>query len=54
MEDPKEVFSVDYIHMEKNTKVKKTTVVDIVTTTHSVRSNVISVISLDTNQASIQ
>jgi hypothetical protein len=48
MEDPKEAPSVDYIHIE-DTKVEETTIVDIAITTHSIRSNAISVISLDTN-----
>jgi hypothetical protein len=48
IEDPKEAFNVDYIHI-KNTKVGETTVADIVTTTHFIRSNAISIISLDTS-----
>ena len=46
IENPKETFSVDYAHI-KNTKVKETTIVDIVTTSHFVRSNAISIINLD-------
>jgi hypothetical protein len=52
MEDPKEALSVDYVHIE-DTKVGETTMADIVTTTHFVGSNAISVISLDTSQVSI-
>jgi hypothetical protein len=46
IEDPKEALSVDYIHME-DTKVKETTIADIVTTTYFVGSNTTFVISLD-------
>ena len=49
MEDPKEVFSVNHVYIEKDTKVEETTIVDIITTTYSVRSNAISVINLDTS-----
>ena len=48
IEDPKEAFGVDYVHIE-NTKVEETTVADIITTSHPVRSNVISIINLDAN-----
>ena len=47
IEDPEEAFGVDHVYVEKDTKIKETTVVDIVTTTHSVGSNAISVINLD-------
>ena len=46
IEDPKEAFGVDYIYIEV-TKVEETTIVDIITTSHPVRSNTISVINLD-------
>ena len=49
IEDPKEVLSVDHVYIEEDTEIKKTTVVDIITTTHPVGSNAISVINLDTN-----
>ena len=48
IKDSKEVFSVDYAHIE-DTKAEETTIADIMTTTHSVRSNAISIISLDTS-----
>ena len=48
IEDPKEAFGVDYAYI-KNTKVEETTIVDIVTTSHSVGSNAISIINLDTS-----
>ena len=53
IKDPKEAFSIDYAHIE-NTKAKETTVVDIITTSYPIRNNIISVINLDTSQASIQ
>ena len=40
MEDPEEVFSVDYAHIE-DTKVEETTVVDITTTSYPVGNNII-------------
>ena len=46
IEDPKEALSVDYIHIE-DTKAEETTVADIITTGHPVRSNAISIINLD-------
>jgi hypothetical protein len=49
MEDPEEAPSVDYIYIEEDTKVEETTVADIVTTTHPVRSDAISIINLDTS-----
>jgi hypothetical protein len=52
IEDPKEAFSVNHIHIE-DTKVGETTIIDIAITTHSIRSNAISIISLNTSQASI-
>ena len=52
IEDPKEAFSVNYIHI-KDTKAEEITIVDIITTSHPIRSNVISIINLNTNQASI-
>ena len=48
IEDPKEAFSVDHVHIE-DTKVEETTVADIVTTTYSIRSDIMSVINLDAN-----
>ena len=52
IKDPKEVSSVNYIHI-KNTKVEETTVADIITTSHPIGNNTTSVINLDTNQVSI-
>jgi phage terminase large subunit GpA-like protein len=53
MEDPKEAFSVDHIYIEEDTKVEETTIVDIITTTHPVRSDAIFITNLDINQVSI-
>ena len=48
IEDPKEAFSVDHAHI-KDTEAEETTMVDIVTTSHPVRSNITSIINLDTS-----
>ena len=53
IEDPKEAFSVNYAHIE-DTKAEETTIVDIITTSHPVGSNAISVINLDASQVNIQ
>ena len=53
IEDPKEAFSINYAHI-KNTKVEETTIADIITTSHPIKSNTTSVISLDASQVSIQ
>ena len=53
IEDPKEAFSIDYAHIE-DTKAEEITIVDIITTSHPVRSNAISVINLNASQVSIQ
>jgi hypothetical protein len=53
IEDPKETFSMDYIYIEKDTKVEETTMADIITTTHPIRSDAISAINLDASQVSI-
>ena len=53
IKDPKEAFSINHAHIE-NTEAEETIIVDIITTSHPVRSNTTSVINLDTSQASIQ
>ena len=53
IEDPKETFGVNYAYI-KDTKAEETTIVDIITTSHPIRSNTISIINLDASQASIQ
>ena len=49
IEDPKEAPSVDYVYIKKDTKVEETTVADIITTTHPIRSDAISIINLNTS-----
>ena len=46
IEDSEEAFSVDYIYIE-DTEAEETTIVDIITTSHPVKSNVISIINLN-------
>ena len=53
IKDSKEAPSVDHAYIE-DTKVEETTVADIVTTSHPVGSNAISIINLDASQVSIQ
>ena len=53
IEDPEEAPGIDHAYIE-DTKAEETTVADIVTTSHPVGSNAISVISLDASQVSIQ
>ena len=52
IEDPKEALSVNYAYVE-DTEAEETTIVDIITTSHPVRSNAISVINLDAGQVNI-
>jgi len=49
IEDPKEAPSIDYVYIEEDTEVEETTIADIITTTHPVRSDAISIINLDTS-----
>ena len=46
IKDPKEASGVDYAHI-KDTEAEETTIVDIVTTSHPVGSNAISIINLN-------
>ena len=48
MEDPEEASGVDYIYIE-DTEAEETTIADIVTTSHPIKSNATSVINLDTS-----
>ena len=52
IKDPKEALSIDYAYIE-DTKAKEITIADIITTSHPVRSNIISVINLNANQVNI-
>ena len=54
IEDPEEAFSVNHIHIEENTEVKESTIADIITTGHPIKSNTIFIINLNTGQVSIQ
>ena len=47
MEDFEEAFSVNHIHIKEDTEVEETTIADIIITTHSIRSNITSIINLD-------
>ena len=47
IEDPKEASGVNYIYMEEDTEVKKTTMADIIITTHLIKSDTMSVINLN-------
>ena len=49
MEDSEEALGVDHVYIKEDTKVEETTIVDIITTSHPIRSNSISVINLDTS-----
>ena len=49
IEDPEEAFSVDYVYIEEDTEVEETTIADIITTTHSIKSNIMSIINLNTS-----
>ena len=49
IEDPKKDFSVNHIYIKKNTEVKKTIIADIITTSYFIKSNITSVINLDTS-----
>ena len=53
IKDPKEAPNVDYIYIEEDTKVEKTTIADIVITSHPVRSDTISIINQNASQVSI-
>ena len=48
IEDPKEALSVNHVHI-KDTKVEETIIVNIITTSHPIRNNTISVINPDAN-----
>ena len=53
IEDPEEAFSVNRAYI-KDTKAKETTIADIITTGHPIRSNAIFIINLNASQVSIQ
>ena len=45
IEDPEETPSVDYVYVEEDTEAEETTIVDITTTSHPVRSDTMSAIN---------
>ena len=45
IKDSEEAPDVDYVYIEEDTKVEETTIADIITTSHSVRSDAISAIN---------
>ena len=49
IEDPKKAFGVDHIYREGDTEVKETTIADITTTNHPIKSNAISAINRNTS-----
>ena len=53
IKDFEEAFSINYILIKEDTEVKEITIADIVTTSHPIRSNTISVINWDISQVSI-
>ena len=53
IEDPKEAPSINYVYIEEDTIVEETTIIDIVTTSHLVKSNIIFIINLNANQVNI-
>ena len=46
IKNPKEIFSINYAHIE-DTKAEETIIANIITTSHPIRSNAISIINLD-------
>ena len=48
IEDPEEAPSINHAHIE-DTEVKETTIIDIITTSHLIGSNAISIINLNAN-----
>ena len=48
IEDPKEAPGVNHAHIE-DTKAEETTIADIITTSHPIRSNTTFIINLDAN-----
>ena len=46
IKDPEEASSINFAHI-KDTKAEETTIVDIITISHPIGSNAISIINLD-------
>ena len=49
IEDPEEALGVDHVYIEEDTEVEETTIADIITTTHPIRSDATSAINLNTS-----
>ena len=47
IKDPKEAPSVNHVYIEEDTEVEETTIADIITTSHSVKSDAIFIVNLD-------
>ena len=47
IENPKEAFSINHIYIEEDTEVKEITIVDIITTSHPIKNNIIFITNLD-------
>ena len=47
IKDPKKAFSVNHVYIEEDTKVKETTIADIIITSHPIKNNAISIINQD-------
>ena len=49
IEDPKEAFSVNHVHIKENTEVEETIRADITTTSYPIKSDATFAINLDTS-----
>ena len=49
IEDSKEASSVDHVYIKEDTKVEETTMADIITTSHPIKSDIMSTIDRDTS-----
>ena len=52
IKDPKEASGINHTYI-KDTKAEETTIVDIITTSYPIKSNVTFIINLNTNQVNI-
>ena len=52
IKDPEEAFGINYAYIE-DTKAEETTIADIITTSHPIKSNATSIINLNASQVSI-
>ena len=53
MEDFKKASSVNHIYIKEDTEIEETTIADIITTIHPIRSDATFIINLDASQVSI-